>query len=360
MATPRTLPARRGSIVAAGLVAAALVPLAAQAPSTPAAKPAPARPAASKPASEPARPEPGRRVVVTAASAPAYSCAAVTCRVVSELEKGATLSVLKTEGEWHQVMLRVGATAMTTGWVKAAQVSASAPEASRPPVAASAAALPGARTPGQDEPDPRGCLTCLATRQPSRDEWDAALAEAASKKAQPQPDRPVTTGLADGRTSEEKMRDRFAENYGAEVERLSRVAASVDADLAAYLSACFERYASIPVAGAAPRRTPIDDILAAARATPGAARFALWNGSPGFAWKPEWASSTNDNSSMPSCERRWTDAAGRADRLKVDLELLERDAADHDIFPGVIREELAASNLAPSLQPATPPLVNPH
>src|SRR5688500_18603233 len=47
-----------------------------------------------------------RRVIVTAATAPAYSCAAVTCRIVSELDKGVILSVLKTEGEWHQVLVR--------------------------------------------------------------------------------------------------------------------------------------------------------------------------------------------------------------------------------------------------------------
>jgi hypothetical protein len=342
-------------LLSAGWFAAALIPLAAQAPSAPE-KPPASRPAA-KPAAEPARAEPGRRVVVTAASAPAYSCAAVTCRVVSELEKGATLAVLKSEGDWHQVMVRVSATSMTTGWVKASQVAASAPDASRGSVGASAATLPGAQTPGQDTPDPRGCLTCIATRTPSRDEWDAALADAASKKARPSTtDPPVTTGLADGRTSEEKMQDRFEEVYGPEVERLSRVAASVDADLAAYLSACYERYSSIPVAGAAPRRTAIDDVLAAARGTPGAARFALWNGAAGFAWRPEWASSTGDNSGMPSCERRWTDATGRADRLKVDLELLERDAPEHDIFPGVVRAQLAAHNLAEptQAQPAPP------
>jgi hypothetical protein len=361
MATPRFRYVRRWALLSAGLLLAARIPLAAQAPSS-AARPRPAaRPPAAKPAPEPPRPEPGRRLVVTAASAPAYSCAAVTCRVVSDLDKGTTLSVLKTEGDWHQVMVRVGATSMTTGWVKASQVSASTPDVSRHDTGATAAALPGAQVPGQDEPDPRGCLTCLASRVPSRDEWDAVMADTATRKARPDLDHPVTTGLADGRTSDEKMRDRFTDRYGAEVDRLAHDAGLVDADLGAYLSACFERHASIPVAGAAPRRTRIDDMLAAARATPGAARFAVWTGSPGFAWKSEWASQTNDTSAMPSCERRWIDATSSADRLKVDLELLERDAVEHDIYPGVVREQLATRNLAEPLQSQpTPPVVNVH
>ena len=58
------------------------------------------------------------------AVAPAYSCAAITCRVVTELDNGAIVSVVKTDGEWHQVLVRTSANAMTTGWVKTAQVSA--------------------------------------------------------------------------------------------------------------------------------------------------------------------------------------------------------------------------------------------
>jgi hypothetical protein len=156
----------------------------------------------------------------------------------------------------------------------------------------------------------------------------------------------VATGLADGRTTEERMRDTFAERYEPELKRLRGVAASVDADLQAYLGACFQRFASIPVEGAAPRQTAVDDILKAARSTPGAARFALWSGTAAFAWNPSWAPQANDNSSLPSCERLWVDARGRADRLKVDVEFLERDARDHDIFPGIVREMLAANGLA--------------
>ena len=327
-----------------GLVAAAMVPVAAA-----------QSPAAPGPASEVS----GRRVVVTTASASAYSCAAVTCRVVTELEKGATVAVLKSDGEWHQVMVRVGDRSMTTGWLKANQVAASAPAARTVGPAANAATLPGNGSPQLSEADPRGCLTCLATREPTPEEWNAVLAETATKKARPEADRPVTPGLADGRTTDERMRDRFAERYGAEVNRLAGVAASVDGDLNSYLSACFERFGSIKVEGAAPRRTAVDDILNAARATRGAARFALWTGSPGFAWNPEWAPQTTDTSARPSCERLWTDAVTRSDRLKVDLELLERDAADHDIYPGVIRDALAAHNLAEGgRQPQTPPVVD--
>jgi uncharacterized protein YgiM (DUF1202 family) len=342
-----------------GLVAAAMVPIAAQSP-----KPAPP-PASGRRAAPPALPAPaadpvGRRVVVTAASAPAYSCAAVTCKVVAELEKGAVVSLLKTDGDWHQVMVRVGATSMTTGWVRAAQVASSSSVASRGEgAAANAASMRGAKPELTDE-DPRGCLTCLATREPTREEWDVILADTATKKLPPEaPDRAVAPGLADGRTGDERMHDRFIERYGAEVDRLAGAAGNVDADLQTYLGACFERFASIKVVGAAPRRTAVDDILASARATKGGARFALWNGSPGFAWKPEWAPQPNDSSSLPSCERLWTDVVVRADRLKVDLELLERDATEHEIYPGIVREALATRNLAESTEhPPSAPVVD--
>src|SRR5690349_23263619 len=76
-------------------------------------------------------PEQSRRVVVTAAFAPAYSCAATTCRVVTELDKGAIVSVVKTDGDWHQVLVRTSANAVTTGWVKNSQVAATVGTMSR-------------------------------------------------------------------------------------------------------------------------------------------------------------------------------------------------------------------------------------
>jgi hypothetical protein len=309
------------------------------------------------PAAAPAAPaEPSRRVVVTAVFAPAYSCAAVTCRVVTELDKGAVVSVVKTDGEWHQVLVRTSANAMTTGWVKASQVASSAGTASRSAEQRTDGAFrPGAdaSAPADTEPDPRGCLTCLATREATPEEWQAAIADAATKKAAPDAGRPAP-GLADGRTSEERMRDVFAQRYDPELKRLAGVAASVDADLQSYLSGCFQRFGSIPVEGAAPRSSAVDEILKAARSSPGAARFSLWSGTAAFQWNPTWApQAANDTTSAtPSCERVWEDVRGRADRLKVDVELLERDAREHDIYPGVIREMLAARNLSESEQAA--------
>jgi hypothetical protein len=282
----------------------------AQAPTDPARRESP-------PAAQPA--EAGRRVVVTAATAPAYSCAAVTCRVVSDLEKGAILSVLKTDGDWHQVLVRTAANAMTTGWVRGAQVAATA--------------------------DVRTRITGTERSDGVFRPTHAALADAATKKGSPDT-RVVTPGLADGRTSDERMRDLFAERYDPELKRLAGIAASVDAGLQSYLATCFQRFASIPVEGAAPRSTAVDDILKAARASRGAARFALWSGTAAFQWNPSWAPQASDNSSQPSCERLWEDVRGRADALKVDLEFLERDAREHDIYPGVVREMLAARGLA--------------
>jgi hypothetical protein len=298
---------------------------------------------------------PAQRVMVTAESASAFSCAAATCRVVTELEKGAIVSVVKTDGDWHQVMVRLGSSSVTTGWVKASQVAITTTTVVGEGQMGGRAALVD-RDPG-DDGDPRGCLTCLATRTPTHEEWNAALAEASTKKAPPPAATPVAPGLADGRTADEKMRDEFAQRFEPELKRLSDAARAVDADLTSYLAACYERFASIPVAGAAPRSNAADDVLRQARSAPGAARFALWNGTAAFAWNPTWAPQPNENSTLPSCERLWEDSRGRADRVKVDVEFLERDASGAGIYPGVVRELLAARGLAdpasvPPPQPA--------
>ena len=334
--------------------------VAAMAPVVTSAQSAPQTPKRDAPATAPAA-EAGRRVVVTAPFAPAYSCAAITCRVVTELDKGAIVSVVKTDGEWHQVLVRTSANAMTTGWVKTSQVTATAGSTVRTgddrtdgvfrPSADSAAAGASAAA----TPDPRGCLTCLATREPTPDEWHAAMAGAATKKAAPDTGR-VTPGLADGRTTDERMREAFAQRYDPELKKLEAAAADVDADLNGYLDSCFQRFASIQVAGAAPRATAVDDILKAARSSPSAARLALWSGTAGFQWNTSWAPVAPDSSAQPSCERLWEDARSRADRLKVDLEYLERDARDHDIFPGIVREMLAARGLAEPLSTSPPQL----
>jgi hypothetical protein len=294
----------------------------------------------------------GRRVIVTAPSAPARSCAAATCEVVTELEKGAVVSVLKTDGDWHQVLVRVGGTAMTTGWVRAGQVAATTAGVARTGSGTAAAALraDGSAPAPAGDADPRGCLTCLATREPTREEWSAALADAATRKVRPE-DRPVEAGLADGRTSDERMRDAFEARYGDELTRLGAVAADVDRELQAYLAACVERFASIPVEGAAPRTNAVDEILRAARSSPGAARFQLWAGTAAFAWQDSWEPQAEQTSALPSCGRLWEDARAHADRLKVDLELLERDAGVYNIYPGVVREALEARALAEPMQP---------
>src|SRR5688572_27742693 len=158
--------------------------------------------------------ETNRRVVVTAVFAPAHSCAAVTCQVVTELDKGTIVSVLKTDGGWHQVLVRVGQTAMTTAWVQEKQVSSTSEPTARAS-SASAGSLRSGEAPAATsapapagETDSRGCLTCVATREPTREEWSAALADAATKKARIE-NPPVATGLADSRTNEERMRDAF-------------------------------------------------------------------------------------------------------------------------------------------------------
>ena len=336
------------AVLPLGFAAIATASLLAQSPAPAAPPPLPAPAAAAAPSV--------RRVVVTAATAPAHSCAAATCRVVLDLEKGASLTVLKTDDDWYQVMVRTAENAMTTGWVRAAHVGATASGARDASTPRGAGGNPIIAGPPIEGEDPRGCLTCLATRQPTADEWDAAIADAATKKAPP-PARTVTPAVIDDRSADEKMRDAFEARYAPELTRLAGVAAAVDRELDAYLAACFQRFASIRVEGAAPRSTAVDDILEAARATPGAARRALWAGTAGFTWNPSWEPVAPESSAQPSCGRAWEDARSQAERLEVDLELLERDAREHGIYPGVVRDALAARNLS-DVPPPTPPRTN--
>jgi hypothetical protein len=297
---------------------------------------------------------------VTAPSTVAYGCAAVTCREITELDKGVVLSVLKTDGEWHQVMVRVG-TSATTGWVKAGQVTATADAATRTPAASGATAsvlgTPGRESAVPSEEDPRGCLTCMATREPTREEWNDALAGAAKVKARPA-DPAVEAGIVDARPDADRMHERATQRYTEELTRMGKVAAEVDNSLRQYLALCVERFASIPVAGAAPRSTTVDDMLRAARATPGAARFAMWNGTAAFQWNDAWDPKPDPTSTQTSCPTLWEDARGRAERLKIDVEALERDAQEQHIFPGVVRDLLAAHSLAEPTQTQSTPLTD--
>ena len=334
-----------------GFVAAAAVPLAA-AQSAPAAR---SKPAAPPPAAAAA----ARQIVVTAPSAVAYGCAAETCREITQFEKGTVLSVVKTDRDWYQVMVRVGATSMTTGWLKAGHVAATADAATRAPAAsggtASASMLggPTAQAAPAGE-DPRGCLTCMATRQPTPDEWNAALSETAKVKARPA-DPAVEPGIVDARSDTDRMRERATQRYREELTLLGKEAGDVDNGLRSYLALCVERFASIPVAGAAPRSTSVVDLLKAARATPGAARFSLWNGTATVQWNDAWEARPDPTSTLPSCPTIWEGARSRAERLKNDVEALERDAQEQHIFPGVVRDLLAAYNLAePTQAPPTP------
>jgi hypothetical protein len=340
-----------------GFVAAAAVPLAA-AQSAPATRPA-ARTKA--PAAAPAD-ETAEQIIVTAPSAVAYGCAAETCREVTQLEKGTVLSVVNTDRDWYQVMVRVGATSMTTGWLKAGQVAATTGANTRtaPGTTGATASMlggPGAQVAPPADEDPRGCLTCMATRVPTSDEWNAALAETAKVKGRPA-DPAVEPGIVDARPDADRMRARATERYTEELTRLAKVADEVDTGLRSYLAHCVERFASIPVAGAAPRSNAVDDMLKAARATPGAARFAMWNGTAAFKWNDAWDAKPDPNSALPSCPSIWEDVRGRAERLKIDVEALERDAQEQHIYPGVVRELLTAYNLAEPTQAPPTPLTN--
>jgi hypothetical protein len=289
------------------------------------------------------------RVVVTAESIGARSCAEASCRVLIELPRGQALTVLKSEGTWYQVMLRLPGNAMTTGWIEAASVAAAPPVARATGARTTPAARPGGT---QVVREPSECLTCVATRQPTREEWDAALAAAATRKADPAARvrrEPQAAAPASLRSTSERMRDDLEQRYGADLRHLAGVARTLDGDLEQYLTTCYDRFLPPVVEGAAPR-TPAGS-GDARPATGREARFAIWSGSPAFAWTATDAGRgrvplTDETAAL--CPGLWSDVLARARDLETALRNLELVARQSDIYPGVVREVYATYGLAPA------------
>ena len=262
-------------------------------------------------------------------------------------------------------MVRTGANAMTTGWVKSAQVAASAGTAvpHRPSRATDGASGP-APTP-RCRPTPRRIRAAAspASRPASRRPRSGAPPSPtpATQKGGAERRPSSRPALADGRTSDERMRDVFAQRYDPEAEaprrrrRLRRRRPAVVPRPAA--SSASRRSRSKARRRARRPSTRSSRRRARRRARPASRCGRAPPRSSGT--RPGRRRPNDTSSALPSCERLWEDVRGRADRLKVDLELLERDAREHDIYPGVVREMLAARGLAePTSRPPTPPVTD--
>jgi uncharacterized protein YgiM (DUF1202 family) len=293
------------------------------------------------------------------------SCADASCRVVAELPKGQSVEVLKTENGWHRVLVTMQGARATTGWVEITQTAAAVrgavayggPTGERQSMPSRAGSE---TTPAP--PAPAECLTCVATRTATAAEWSAALAAAADMKtprfvnppsgvASPSdPGSRSTTASSraetvrrDGRTSMERMRDEIDERYGRELKQLGEVAAKTDANLRTYMTACYERFQSIPVLPPGP--TPPGGNPPPVR--PLASIFDLWRGRPAFAWNESWSSRAAISAeSTTFCQGLWNDVSGQSADVQAAVARIEAAARDSDIFPGVVRDALLAYGLS--------------
>lgn len=275
-------------------------------------------------------------------------CAQPTCDVVAELPRGQAAQVLSTANGWHRVLITLDGTRATTGWVEVKQtVPAAAPATvagrgatpARMPVRTDAA--PAAES---GESDPSTCLTCVATRTPSADEWRAAMtalpppspAPAASEASAPPLRR-------DSRTPTERMRDTFAEKHGPELKALSAAAAQVDRDLQTYMGACYDKF--LPIQVLPPGPTPPAGNPLPTR--PRASIFELWRGKPVWAWTENWSTLASANAeSVAFCQGLWKDVSGRAADVRAGLDHVEAQGRADDIYPGIVRDVFAAYGLS--------------
>lgn len=282
------------------------------------------------------------QLVVTAPSAPARSCPDASCRVVTELSKDATVSVVKVQDGWYQVMLTLPGARATTGWVQAKQVGPTT-RATRA-AAATPRAVPPAR--GGEEEVERDCLTCVATRQPTRAEWETALSATAAQKAAPDGPRESAAG-AQPQSSLERMRATLEQDYGHELKRLSEQADLLTEDLQSYLTTCYDRLTPIEVEGAAPRTAVEGPSVRTVRPTPRGALHALLADGSSSQWRDSWTENIRQaNASTSLCREMWQDIEARAGAIRSGMRDLELDARHAGIYPGVVREAFQTHGLA--------------
>jgi hypothetical protein len=275
-------------------------------------------------------------------------CAASSCEVIAELPRGQAVSVLTTSNGWHRVMVTLPGSRATTGWVEAAHTQVVRAEPAPRP--AQVGSLPERGSGASASATPSDCLTCVATRTPTADEWAAAMkalpAPGPAPTATPAP-APSATPRAevvrrDGRTSVERMRDEIDARFGEELKRLSAAAVKADDVLQTYMGACYEKYQPIQVLP--PGATPPGGTPPPVR--PRASILELWRGRPVWAWNDTWSRPAGNVESTAFCEGLWNDVSGRAAEVRAGLDRIEADARSSDIYPGVVRDAFRAYGLA--------------
>lgn len=293
--------------------------------------------------------QPPARVTALGDTLVVRRCAEASCDVVAQLPRGQAAQVLATVNGWHRVLVTLDGSRATTGWVEAARSTAAPPApVSRP---AQPVTLPErAGTPVSADAASSDCLTCLATRTPTTDEWNAAM------KALPAPAAPAAPAVAtpgatpradvvrrDGRTTAERMRDEIDARFGDELKRLGDVAAKIDPDLQSYMAVCYEKY--LPIAVLPPGPTPPGGTPPPPR--PRATLFEMWRGRPVWAWNDTWSTpAVVSAQSTAFCQGLWKDLSDRAADVKAGIDRIEAEARAADIFPGVVRDALEAYGLS--------------
>jgi hypothetical protein len=277
-------------------------------------------------------------------------CAEASCEVVAELPRGQAAQVLSTANGWHRVLVTLEGSRATTGWVEAA-LTAVAPRAAATARPAQPVSLPARASgaPALAAAALSDCLTCVATRTPTTDEWNAAMKALPA----PAPPAPTPTGSTpgatprvetvrrDGRTTAERMRDDLEERYGEELQRLAALMLKADDLLQTYMGACYEKYQPIPVLppGATPAAGPPPPVR------PRASIGEIWRGQPVWAWNDTWSRPAGNIESTAFCQGLWNDVITRATAIRSAVDTIEVQARAADVYPGVVRDVLQSHGL---------------
>lgn len=290
--------------------------------------------------------QPPARVTALGDTLVVRRCAAASCEVVATLPRGQSAPVLKTEHGWSQVVVTLEGSRATAGWVDMAQAAYAPRTAAGPSRVPDAQLAP--RADAAPESAPGDCLTCVATRTFTPEEFRAAMKALPAPAPAPAPADPNAPTRADavrrdGRSTAERMREELDKRFGDELKRLGEGASAINADLQTYMSACYERFLPpqvLPPGPTPPEGTP-------PLPPPRASVFEMWRGRPAWAWNDTWSTPalvTPDSSSF--CQNMWGDLSTRAAEVKTRLDRVEADARAADIYPGVIRDALTSYGLS--------------
>ena len=299
--------------------------------------------------------QPVARIVAAREALTVRACAQATCSVVTEVPRGRSVEVLRSENGWHWVLVTLEGSRATTGWVDATTAAA----APRPAVTAPLSerqTLPPSAAAASTASESTDCLACVATRTATADEWTEALAITSGMKVAAPADV-TTAGPADassaatradsvrrdGRTTLERMRDDLEGRFGSELRRLGEQALKIDPDLQTYMAVCYDKY--LPIAVMPPGPSPASPAPPPGR--PRATVFDLWRGRPIYGWNETWSTQALIAAdSMAFCQGLWKDLDARAAEVKGGVDRVEADARALDIYPGVVRDALEGYGLS--------------